>query len=874
MLSIGPVKGSTGPDDGGAGSYYEEADDYYRQGERAESAWRGQGAARLGLAGVVDRERFQALLRGEIGEGHHVSGREGKRRGGTDLTFSAPKSLSIEALVLGDARLIDAHERAVAKALETVERLAEARNGERTGAIVAASFRHTVSRNADPQLHTHNVVINAARRADGKWTAMQEKRFFEATKELGAVYRAELAAQVQSLGYEIRRTHADGRFELAHYTEEQIRAFSTRSADVERALAARGLNREMASGALKAREAKASRRAKQTLDRALLREAWAAKAAELGIAKAPERRADPEARPARQARSLAAAEAVEYAIQHLSEREAAFPKGRLRQAALEHATGAAGPDEIDAAIGKAIADRRLLERTTRQRGAEVAPLEGVARESAVLRIHHVGRGAFRDGIAAPEQVAARLAKTALTAGQREAVTLITTTHDRVVGVQGRAGTGKTTMLAEVRGLAEESGWKVVGLGPSGRAALEMRSAGIEAMTIAKFKSRESPLDKRTLLVIDESSMVSARDARFILRQVEEAGARAVLVGDSRQIKAVEAGRPFQQLQAAGMRVAHMNEIQRQTHDRYREAVRLAAEGHGGEALALIRANLREVKEAEVRYHQIAADYAALAEAERARTLILSGTNEARHAINRAVRERLGLAGQGLAVEVLARRDLTRAQLRDAKYYRVGDVIEFERAAAGFAQGERGRVVEIDGDRGLLRLARGRETVEFAVGRPRLISVYEAQRIELAAGDRVQFTKGDREDRYQNRELAQVVGVDAGTVRLRVGDRQVELDARDPLHLSHGYASTYHSAQGATTDRVILDLDTRARTTNDASFYVGLSRGRRYLRVYTDSLAGARKAVLVKSEKRAALDVLPGRGRRPPDSRQLDHELSR
>ena len=153
----------------------------------------------------------------------HAAGLAAGRRGGTDLTFSAPKSVSIQALAGGDVRLLTAHETAVARALDHAETLAACRvtaegvtTRQTTGVLAVAQFRHDLSRAADPQLHTHSVVLNVTQRADGQWRALDNEPLYRNKMLLGALYRSELAKEVQALGYEVRITHGDGRFELAH----------------------------------------------------------------------------------------------------------------------------------------------------------------------------------------------------------------------------------------------------------------------------------------------------------------------------------------------------------------------------------------------------------------------------------------------------------------------------------------------------------------------------------------------------------------------------------------------------------------------------------------------------------------------------------
>ena len=239
MLSIGAISSA------GQGARYYERDGYYDRDDPAHrdaSAWAGRGAADLGLEGPVDPETFRAVLEGRVPDGSGTRlgrrGRDGEilHRPGRDLTFSAPKSVSLAALVGGDRRIVDAHDRAVRATLDWVERnAAETRMKDpETGAmarvrnqrIVAATFRHDASRSLDPQLHTHAVLANMTRGEDGKWRSMGNEGLYDRQKLIGMLYRNELAANLSRLGYGIEKTHADGRFEIAGVSREAVEAFS------------------------------------------------------------------------------------------------------------------------------------------------------------------------------------------------------------------------------------------------------------------------------------------------------------------------------------------------------------------------------------------------------------------------------------------------------------------------------------------------------------------------------------------------------------------------------------------------------------------------------------------------------------------------
>ena len=222
---------------------------------------------------------------GKDGELHHRPGR--------DLTVSAPKSVSLAALVGGDARVAEAHGRAVTRTLAWVEaRAVETRmkNPDGRGMIragnqkaVIATFTHETSRNLDPQLHTHAVIANMVQGEDGRWRTMANEKLYSSKMLIGALYRSELARELTSLGYGIEKTHADGRFEIAGVSRDVIDAFSTRRAEIEAAIEGRGLGTPAENQRAAQRAALMTRAAKRDVDRAELREMWRRQANGLGF---------------------------------------------------------------------------------------------------------------------------------------------------------------------------------------------------------------------------------------------------------------------------------------------------------------------------------------------------------------------------------------------------------------------------------------------------------------------------------------------------------------------------------------------------------------------------------------------------------------
>jgi len=855
MLTLAKVTGSEA-----AANYYECVDDYYTEHMRAGTAWWGAGAEFLGLEGPVDGADFKRLLSGEIVEGvqMHRGGKE-SRRAATDLTFSAPKSVSLQAFIGGDKRLLAAHDVAVARALAYVQnRLAAYRitddgqtRVEHSSNLLVARFRHDLSRDLDPQLHTHAVTINATRRSDGEWRALDAESLYRCQKLVGVLYRTELAREIRQLGYDLRATHLDGRFELAHITDEQVMAFSSRSKSIDAHLEGQGLSRATANGYERELATLNTRRRKGNVCSFELGVDWKAKSELLGINYAPPLNLTRVVATEAERRSQAE-RAIAFAIAHLTERESVVRHDALLTIALGQAQGIAGFTDIEAALHAAVGNGSLI-----AEGERYTTADAQKREQAILDIELNGRGKL-EAIVRQTWLSGTEGDT-LNAGQREAVHLILTSPHRVVGVQGFAGTGKTHMLTQARDIAIAHAWHCVGMAPSAAAARELGKAGIEAQTIAAFLAREGRgLNPRTLVVLDEAGMVSTVDMLSVLTHVKDSGARMVLVGDTKQLKAVQAGMPFMQLQAAGMATAHLREIQRQTDTTLKEAVSHAAEGRVAESVALLKPSIIEVDYAAERYRRIARDYAMLPESDRQNSLIVAGNHSAREAINAQVRGQLGLLGTGMEVAILQSKDLTQVQTKSSLSYKPGDRVQMQKQykRIGMARGDIAEVVSAGEGIVVLKREDG-ERVEWRPATMPNAAAYGVVTREIAVGDRVRVTANDYARKLVNGDFATVAAIDQDRARItlaRSDSTLVTLDSRQPLHIEHGYCTTVHSAQGKTCERVLVDADVSSAMANESLYYVAISRARSEVRIYTDDWELLPAAMSRKAEKSLALEI--------------------
>ena len=970
MLSIGALSSAA------QGASYYERDGYYARDDpehREASGWAGKGAEELGLKGPVDPDMFRAVLEGKVPDGSGTElGRRGKdgeilHRPGRDLTFSAPKSVSLAALVGGDRRIVDVHDRAVSAALDWVERnAAETRMKDpETGRmvragnqkIVAATFRHDTSRNLDPQLHTHAVLANMVKGEDDKWRSMANEKLYGAKMLLGALYRSELARGLKDLGYDIEKTHADGRFEIAGVSREAIEAFSSRRAEIEATMEERGLGASGDNPRIAERAALMTRAKKRDIDRGELRGVWQRQAADIGLAAgalvadaversaAPEREAavepgtgadrmpEPEApelpdmgdgrdeagasmRAPEEARSPVrenrrtperdaaaetrpgspAAKAVAWAMAHLSERAAVFSRNDLFTAALAHSPGAVAIGDVErevAALEKAGA-LHAVDLPGAEHSLTTEKTVGEERETVARMREGQGRG--RSPMRG-WQVQGHLNKGPLTVGQKEAVKLILGAKDRTVGVQGYAGTGKTTMLDRARTLAEKKGWRMMGLAPSASAVQTLASeAGIESETLQRFLARNAGVAEgrltnrgakemraafaKTILVVDEGSLASTVQARDLLRIANEFRIpRVVLVGDAKQLDAVDAGKPFAQLQAAGMKSAVMDEIMRQRDPDLKEAVEASLAGEIGRAFDKLGSNVAAVKSDNIA-GAVAARWLGLPDEARENTGVMAPSHELRQQINGHIRERLAregrIHGPAMQAERLVSKGYTNAEKSLAGNYGVGDVVAFHRPykRIGVEKGDERRVAGVDHKAGAVMLDDGKGgkvawKPEEIGGRRGGSEVYRAEEIEVRAGDRIRWTRNDAGLGLVNSRTADVLAVKDGRVTFRLEDgKTLELGRGDPQmrHLDHAWASTVHAFQGRTVDNVIAAMEARhPHLTTQKSFYVEISRARDRAELVTDDAADLQAQLqAVTGERIAALEGIGEMKREAPD----------
>jgi conjugative relaxase-like TrwC/TraI family protein len=866
-------------------------DNYYTEGAEIRGEWHGRLAREWGLSGAVDETHFQRLA-----EGHHPITDEAlvrhqtahrstnaqgesvqtmEHRAGWDATFSAPKSVSLTALVGGDDRVRAAHWESVQVALDQTERYVQARLGgnlpaETTGQWVAATFEHDSARPVDgyaaPQLHTHVVFFNLTKTEDERIRPIQPREIYQTQRYATAIYRAELAARLTDLGYALDRGTA-GQPEIRGYTPEYLAASSPRRQQIQEQLDERGLQGAAAAqvAAHQTREPKLDRShdEMQARHREMAR-AFGDQPSHV-VAAAHERLTLAE----EHAPQISAAGAVTYAKERNLEREAVVDERVLLRDALARGMGDVRFGDVRAEFEARIDKGEFI----RVEQAVESPGRAFTSQE-MIDLEHETLAAMRAGQCQHAAMARPAMRESLEGDhphfserQRAAVVQVLSSHDQVMALDGVAGAGKTTVLSAVREAAERDGYHVEGFAPTSRAAQQLGEAGIPSITLQRhlIQQDEPSEGSKRLYVLDESSLVSTKQMHALLDRLGDHD-RLLLVGDVRQHHAVDAGRPYDQLQAAGMDTARLDDILRQQDPALKAVVERLSRGEIGAALRQLdgQGRVHQIADREDRLDALARDYVRTPD----RTLVVSPDNQSRREINDAIHRERQLAGQVDLEEhrvrvLVPRQDLSGADRQWAARYERDDVVRYTAGSPtrGLAAGEYARVEQVDADHNRVTVARDSgERLTYDPRRLHGVTVYREADRAFAVGDRVQVTSPDRQRHVANRELGTIERMDHaddGSLQVRLDSgRPVPFSRQAPVHLDYGYAVTSHSSQGQTADRVLVHVDVERAgeaLVNRRFAYVALSRSRYDAHVYTNDKAALTEALGREHAHRSAVE---------------------
>jgi conjugative relaxase-like TrwC/TraI family protein len=840
---------------GGQGSYYASLarEDYYLNGGEPPGEWLGSGAEKLGLKGKVTREEFLEIFDGfRNGEALVQNAGKVNHRPGWDLTFSAPKSVSVawsQADQATGQEIRAAHLSAVEKALDYIEknglwtRRGKAGSRVERCAAIFAAFEHGTSRAGDPNLHSHALLLNLGVRADGSIGSLETRTVYQLKMAAGAIYRAELARQLERrLGFGIVKDRFS--FALKGVSKELVDEFSKRAKEIKAALEKMGLKGSKAAEFA----ALDTRGKKMHLSREELFQNWRAVGKEFSWGEEELKECMHGMRHDREA--FVKPDAVRQVLGKMMEKNSYFTERELVRFLAEEAqiTGV-GADAVLRGVGE------FLKTGVLGKSPEVVPLgiriqEPVYTTAEMLElekkfISDVDTAAKTRWLSAAENP--RLASAVdgvidrfrrmdkkgngLNEEQIDAIKTITQ-GSAIACVSGMAGTGKTTMLKAAREVWEEMGYNVIGAALAGKAARGLEEgSGIKSDTIAmtlkqlgksplhvahttvapnapkwspvhgvkiphlKFSGDFLRFNEKTVLVIDEAGMVGTRQMDALLSAVTKAGGKLVAVGDAKQLQPIDAGGPFLAM-TERVTTSNLTSIVRQSDRWRRDAVKEFAEGNATQALE--------------------------EHAKRGFVHVEKDRDAARNALFKEWK------GAGVP---LPKDNLILAAMNE-------DVTVLNRMAQ-----------------------EARRNESYVTGPAHSVK----SNLDIFQGDRVVFTKKSRSLGVENGDFGTVKEINERRGKVTVeldGGRELTFSTKNHDHLKLGYAVTTHKAQGVTAKNAFLLTSEEMQDKHIT--YVQASRASQVTRFFTteaecgEGLAELARRMERENQKKLAVELMKAR----------------
>jgi len=815
-------------------------DNYYTQSQGLEnSQWYGQGAEILSLNGQVSIENYNNAYQGLDTQGNSLRQRQSgkKYNPGRDITLSAPKSITLLALVKEDKAVVEAHDKAVRTTLDYIQRnCIFTRTGKggvnhlQTDNALFAVFQHDDNRNLDPQLHSHCVIFNQTQGADGKWRSMDNRELYQQKMTIGMVYHHELGRRLQTLGYELD-WNRDGTFDVRGYSQSQLKEFSTRQQEIEKAVG------HQASAATKAKACTSTRRDKvhqAEEERKELKLRWRQRAEQLNIR-------HPEANYQHQqiANFQDRSKLINESTGIVSERQVAFPQHILLKESLRQSQGNYSLEDLE----KEINQNKSLVKT---KDGRLTTQTAINNEKQILNLAINSKDKYPT-LANTEIAHQQAQKLGLNKAQASALKHFVNNRDGVMLCQGDAGVGKTYTVKALKETIDQD-ISIRGLAPSAAAAGELnKGANINCQTLDAYLNIPiKSLPNNELIVVDEAGMISSSQMKNLLERGKQTNSRVLLIGDTKQLAAVTAGSPFKLLQEkTKLPTIRIDKNVRQQNLQLKEVVDLLSTGKINQGYQQLKeqGSIKQIPIDSLRLKAVVNDYLGRDIKTQTQTLILAGTNKEKEAITKQVRqgliEREKLSPESRQINILKPKDLDKFSLTQASSYEVGDIVKFGHTTARFNKDLYYRVDAIDSRNKILTLRDSlgnKQDLELNTYKDR--TVFQSQTRELRSGEQMKFTRNHyRNQKKQiNGQQFTVLGFNtSGQIEIQTKGKTQTVNPDALLYSDYRYVDTVHSSQGKTANYCIYSAGSgKSLTVGKESFYVAASRAKQEFKVYTAS----------------------------------------
>ena len=917
-------------------AYHTESKDNYYTQEGDLGVWQGKGAEALGFTGVITAKELENALWGKNKEGEQViqarlDEKGDRKRAAMDLTFNVPKSVSVLyeiANATGNKefakKIVEIFNNSVSKSINEFEKIIQTRETEDgkgntyfSNNIAVAKFTHSVARpvknedgnsyTVDPSLHTHAVVMNMTQAKNGEFRALETEEIYREYMKMGSIFRMDIAHELnKQLGLDIKVTNPKQAFFEVPLNSRDDNAlldeFSKRGERLNDEQVIEKLQKKYPNKPLneiKQLAAYATREWKGEIDRGQIEADNLVRSEGLGfgekevtiLMERAKENLDHKPIISHEFQFEKAKTLIKDAVEILGEEKSVFTKNDV----LEIAGKIGFKETMDMdVIEEAFAQEKSIIKLNKTDNflstKEIINAERELIDSVEDTKKIKQKFLVRDAKEAVEEFSKQKQNEtgfALTAGQAKAVIHILSNTNQVIGIQGDAGTGKTTALDALNKLKNDS-TKLIGLSYTGKAANEIElktahasaslfeEAGIESFTISRFLNTnagntEKLSDFKDLkIIVDEASMLGTKDAKKLLDKAKEVGAQLIFMGDDKQFKAINAGDPFELLKKhAGMKTIDMKESIRQKDPVLRSVVKklnakkmeegfdqleknnLIIENEDGMS-ALLKEYFKTTDEKLV----VAGGADILKD-----NTILTNTNKVKDSFNDQIHKHFidtKVVENANKFNVRKSANLRPIEQFFAESYKGATHIYVQKSTGDFAQGSELKIMRIneENDTLLLRDTEGNDKVVDLHKYGRHLQAYKEEEISFGEGERILFTRNQKRGlNVNNGEMGTVRKIDEnGNVTIKIdGKKEIDFNISDYNYLDYGYAITTMKSQGLSADNVLAYMDSKSQNSN--SFYVAVTRAINSLKIYTNSKEDLRDRVKIEDVKLNATTYL-------------------
>ncbi|MGV8057599.1 MAG: MobF family relaxase [Smithellaceae bacterium] len=872
---MGPVSQSATA----ASKYYYEKDPVCN---RNNSRWLGGGCESLGLeAGtVVLKDDFNNIINGNdltgeqiVQDTYAVAGRT-EHRAGVDFVFSDPKSVSIMEHLAGDERIRDIRSTAIEDVVKHIDdnyiAYRETINYQvnvvhAAGKGIFAAYEHSTSRENDPNSHTHVLICNMVQRNDGSYRALYNDDIFKNQKEITAVYNASMAKGLSDIGYAIE-IKPNGLYEVAGVPKELIDTFSKRTANIKQAEAEFLDNNNIpeTNPKIQVIATLETRPEKSDLTKEYLLDSWNKQACDIGYPQDKLASLVMTAFNNKTVNDISASSIIRHVVNDLTATESTFTTSDLIKHSLALSLGKYNKNDITSEIKKnAITDKVFTEIAPGIHSTD----KMIETEKDILWMLEAGKDNVEPLMSKEEAQKFitsfgndnNIAPHGLTKDQRNLFIDVMTSPDQFIVVQGDAGTGKTTIFKAVAAACEEKLVTLTGHSKTGKAVEEFVNAtGAKGSTVDSFLLHKSEGNGICLRIIDEASMLGSLQTHSMIERAVTDDARLILLGDMKQLQAIDAGRTFQDAQEKGdIHVVKLSQGIRQKNAYTIKLAELTKSKYKiNDAVNLINENNKLYER--ISFNDRRDIILELYKNDPSNSIVVTSTNKEKDVLNSDIRSFLvnnnRIDSNGFFFKTQSPISLVGIAKRFSSHYDVGNTIHIKKSFRGIESGTSGKITNID-------LNNNKITAIMDDGSMQKIDMFKngdkisgsADTIkEFAKGDHIMFLKNDKLIGVNNGQTGTINSIDeSGIINISIGKNRINVNLNHYNYVDHAYAITDYKSQGGSYSKVIFSA--LADRVNLNSFYVSATRAKDDFYLLTDDVDQLTKHASRPQDKKSTLD---------------------